>query len=293
MCKTSVYYQTFIGLDSVVENPDYLDTIIISSIHFGSTNGGAPYIHLNDVPPSNTQFSALWDTTKLLSNKIEILLMIGGAGGGYNYLFAHYKQCYALLKDTLRTYDWISGVDLDIEEFVDIKNIKRLMGDIKKDFGSDFKITMAPLACSLEEDVSGMGGFIYKDLYLSSYGKYIDRFHVQAYGDYTLETFDLIVNNGYPSDKIVLGMVTGQFDKDTFSDALHTMREIEQLYPSMGGAFVWEYCNAPPDANDPYTWAYLMKSKGIYAFILDTLRSIWSYFYPLNMADKTDYSVHL
>tara|TARA_B110000211_G_scaffold232586_2_gene296679 strand:+ start:1354 stop:2202 length:849 start_codon:yes stop_codon:yes gene_type:complete len=279
MCKTSIYYQTFIDLGSVVENPDYLDTLIISSIHFGSTNSGAPYIHLNNAPPGDTQFATVWDTTKRLSNSMEILLMIGGAGGGYNYLFTHYKQCYSLLKDTLQAYDWISGVDLDIEESVDIENIKRLMRDIKRDFGDDFKITMAPIAASLEEDVVGMGGFVYKDLFESSCGVYIDRFHVQAYGDFTLETVDLIVENGYPSDKIVLGMVTGQFDKDTFSVAIQSMHDIERHYPDMGGAFVWEYCNAPPDQDDPYKWAYLMKSKGIYAFILNTLRSIWSFFY--------------
>ena len=37
--------------------------------------------------------------------------------------------------------------------------------------------TMAPVSPSLETDYPGMGGFVYKDLYNSLEGKYIDYFN--------------------------------------------------------------------------------------------------------------------
>ena len=44
---------------------------------------------------------------------------------------------------------------------------------------------MAPVQSSLEEDAPGMGGFIYKDLWLSPEGSLIDYFNGQFYGDFS------------------------------------------------------------------------------------------------------------
>ena len=55
-----------------------------------------------------------------------------------------------------------------------------------------------------------MGGFIYKDLYHSPEGSQIDYFNVQSYGSYSLQVYQDIINNGYPPEKIVMGMIYGQ-----------------------------------------------------------------------------------
>ena len=48
MNKIIYYYQTFNGLDNIIDNPNtYVTDIIISSIHFGY-NLENPYIHLNN-----------------------------------------------------------------------------------------------------------------------------------------------------------------------------------------------------------------------------------------------------
>ena len=279
--KVCYYYQTFVGLDKILANPNIVDTIIISSIHFGNNKEGTPYIHLNDLEPSDKAFNTLWTQTETLSktyNK-EIILMLGGAGGAYYDLFAEYATYYPMLINTIKTHNWISGIDLDIEETVSIDDIKMLIRDINTEFGNDFVITMAPLAGSLMNDSSGMGGFIYKDLYSSTEGKFITRFNVQAYGSYTLKTFETIVNNGYPAKQIELGMVTGQFNKDNFKNALDEIKDIVEIYPDIGGVFSWEYCNSPPDPDDPSDWARLMASSLKNTFMSKFYKYIKQYFY--------------
>ena len=64
---------------------------------------------------------------------ITVTLMIGGAGGAYQVLFSDFEVYYKLLKDTIDKYDFISGVDLDVEEFVPIDQIQMLINRLKKE----------------------------------------------------------------------------------------------------------------------------------------------------------------
>ena len=67
------------------------------------------------------------------------------------------------------------------------------------------------------------------------------------------------MNNGYPPHKIVMGMESGQFTKDTFQEALKAIKDMKSIYHDLGGVYDWEYLNAPPDTKDPSQWAKLMK----------------------------------
>tara|TARA_B110000971_G_scaffold12407_1_gene11614 strand:- start:1243 stop:2088 length:846 start_codon:yes stop_codon:yes gene_type:complete len=258
--KICYYYQTFNGLDKLLDNPLNVDTIIVSSIHFGSNKDGSPYIHLNDLDPSDKTFDLVWEQTKTLAqtyNK-EITVMLGGAGGAYNDLFNNYNIYYPMLVKTIKDRIWITGIDLDIEEYVKLEDVKKLINDIHRDFGDGFVITMAPLACSLSTDQGGMGGFVYKDLYNSPEGKFITRFNVQAYGSYSFTTFDAIVKNGYPPEKVVLGMLSGQFSSDNFKAALGELQLIKNKFTNIGGVFDWEYFDAPPNPKNPSEWGSLI-----------------------------------
>ena len=75
---------------------------------------------------------------------------------------------------------------------------------------------MAPLSSTLQNDGISIAGFNYKELYKSKQGKYIDWFNVQCYNSFSEETFVSMIKNGYPSNKIVMGMEAGQFDEKTF-----------------------------------------------------------------------------
>ena len=260
MNKIIYYYQTFTDLSPIL-NKNIVTHIHLSAIHFGVNN--MPYIHLNNYSPNNKIFDSVWKQLQMAHNSnIKIILMIGGAGGAFTNLFNDFNTYYPLLKKTLESYSIISGVDLDIEEFVDINNVKMLINQIKKDFPK-FTISMAPVQYALQTNNSGMGGFVYKDLYNSLEGKYIEYFNGQFYNDYTFDAFDDCVNNGYPSNKIVMGMITGQ----DFNNNLKELQKIKAKYPNFGGVFIWEYYNAPPDGEkDPSEWCIeISKILNIYS----------------------------
>ena len=82
--------------------------------------------------------------------------------------------------DTILDYK-LDGIDLDIEESVKLQDIKKLIVDIKNHTNKNFIISTAPLLSSLQQDIPGMGGFVYKDLFISEEGKYIDYFNVHWY----------------------------------------------------------------------------------------------------------------
>lgn len=254
--KTIYYYQTFCRLDKCLENSQNIDVIIVSSIHFGKFKN-EPYIHLNDNFPNSSLFNTVWeDLQKLYYNGVTLMCMVGGAGGAYENLFSDYDTYYPLLRDFLKSKNLITGIDLDIKESVNIKDVKKLINNLVKDFGEDFTITMSPVADSLMSDnPNGFSLLNYKELYKSLEGRAIKWFNVQAYGCFNFETYDKIIKNNYPSEKIVLGMISGDFLNDNFNVALNEIKKIKDKYPNMAGCNNWEYVNAPPDINDPTKWA--------------------------------------
>ena len=257
--RTIYYYQTFVGLQKIFSHVQDIDVITISSIHFDKDKYGLKNIYLNDNLPTDSKFNDLWWETKLLYQQgVTIMLMIGGAGGAYQELFSDFKTYYPLLKNLLELQDHIGGINIDIEEEVSLDKVKMLLRLLKQDF-PHFKISMAPIAESMISDSPGMGGFSYKDLYNSYEERLIDWFNVQAYDSFSFETYDKIIQNGYPPEKIVIGHESGQFTKDTFHIAINEVSKIVKKYPSMSGVYDWEYLNAPPVENDPSQWAHRMK----------------------------------
>ena len=250
--KIIYYYQTFVGLQKL-KGKTSTTNLIISSIHFGDSK-----VYLNDNEPSNDKFDQLWIETEDISETgIHVSCMIGGAGGAYKEFFSKFNFYYEKLRDFLVSKPWIQGVNLDVEELVDIENIKGLICRIRNDFGEDFTITMAPVAYTMESDVKGLGGFVYKELYNSNEGKMIDWFNCQCYDPFSLETYKKIINNGYPENKIVMGMMSGQFNDNSFVDIV---RSVKDDYPDVCGFYDWEYLNAPPNHEDPSEWADLIKN---------------------------------
>lgn len=236
------YYQTFNGLKSILTHDTKVTHIHLSSIHFGIDENNNPYIHLNDHNPNDKIFDSVWeDIKKAKQLGIKIILMIGGAGGAFQDLFSNINTYYSLLKEfLLEKSDLIDGVDLDIEEIVNINDVELLILQIKRDFGDSFIITMAPVQYSIENDVPGMGGFIYKDLY-NKCGHLIDYFNVQCYYDYSVNAYKQMIKNGYPEDKIVMGSISSQ----NFNSNLNVLKEIVKNYNNFGGVFNWEYVDAP------------------------------------------------
>ena len=257
--KVIYYYQSFVGLEKLFSHIQDVDVLIVSSLHFGQKNK-QPYIHLNDNDPKNSIFDQMWlETEKASVQGCKIMLMMGGAGLAYRVLFSDFDIYYPLLTQLLREKPWISGIDLDIEEETTLENVQMLIRHLVNDFGPDFTITMAPISSSLEADGGSMAGFNYKTLYESEEGKHIAWFNTQCYYSFSKNTYDKIIQNGYPPEKVVMGMESGQFTKQNFENALSEVHNIITEYPDMGGVYDWEYLDAPPDDKDPSKWAELMK----------------------------------
>ena len=258
--KTIYYYQTFVGLHDLMNHVQDIDVIIISSLHFGKDKNNQKNIFLNDNIPYDPVFNELWlETEKISVQGCTIMLMMGGAGFAYKEFFSDFNTYYPLLKKLITEKSWIKGIDLDVEENTSIEYIQMLINQLVKDFNEDFIITMAPVSSTLITDGSSFAGFNYKELYNSKEGKYINWFNTQCYNSFSFDTYERIIKNGYPSEKVVMGMESGQFDESSFKEALDEIKKIKDKYPDFSGVFDWEYLNAPPDKNDPSQWSRLIK----------------------------------
>ena len=251
--KIIYYYQTFQSLKPILVKNTVVTHLHVSSVHFGTTTNGNPYIHLNNNDPDWEGFATLWEELQeAKSLGIKIVLMVGGAGGAFTDLFSNFEVYYGFLKTMLEERNIFDGIDLDVEEITSIKNIQMLIDRINKDFGEDFIISMAPVAYSLEFDTPGMGGFVYKNLLKSPEGQRINYFNGQFYYNLSEETYNNVIENGYSPEKIVFGMESNE-DIDSVKTIV---KNLSNKYSDFGGVFVWEYFNA--DKTNPYNWALTM-----------------------------------
>ena len=258
MTKIIYYYQTFTTLKPILFPNTPVTHIHLSSIHFGY-NGDTPCVHLNDNDPNDSKFNNVWKELKEANDLgIKIVLMVGGAGTAYQKLFSNFDIFYSLLKEsTFDKHNFLSGIDLDVEEDTDIDNIKMLIKKIRSDFGDNFIISMAPVQSALAYNRPGIGGFEYKDLYNSDEGKEINYFNAQCYPLNTPGTYFNMVNNGYPAEIVNCGMIYN----DNFNKCLNIVKSIYQKCENFGGIFMWEYFMAPPyGTKNPAEWAIQMSA---------------------------------
>jgi hypothetical protein len=262
MNKIIYYYQTFTGLEDVLnQKPRVVTDIIISSIHFGLNIDGSPYIHINDNNPDDKTFNAMWSEAFIASDMgINVHLMLGGAGGAFVDLFENFEVYYKLLLDLINSKQFINGINLDVEESIGLDKIITLIERLDKDLDKDFQITLAPVSFALVTDTSGMGGFSYKDLKNSHVGDRISQLNGQFYGDFTFETYDNVIKNGYSEEEIVIGMLGSEYDQNSMKDACAEVKKIVAKYPNFAGVFVWEYCIAPPDKVNHALWAKMISN---------------------------------
>ncbi len=263
-----IYYQTLIDINPLIElisgkDLTILTDITLASIHFGINEDKSPYIHLNNDSPNSESFTKVFSQLKHIKiinteHQVKINLLIGGAGTAFNQLFSNYSCYYNLLKSSIENeLEFIDGFNLDIEEEIDVDDIIKLVTDLKKDFPKK-QIIFAPLAESISTDEPGMGGFSYKTLD-SKIGDKIEYYNVQCYGEYSQLLFNQMVNNGYPPEKIVMGMLTGQDLNQIINEVESIITTQDKLKKPFGGVAVWEYFNAPPSSPEhPYVWCEIM-----------------------------------
>ena len=109
------YYQTFTTLQPLLKKDTLVTHIHLSSTHFGYDIDNKPYIHLNDDLPTANKFIHVWKELEEANRLgINVILMLGGAGGAFNKLLSNFNVFYLLLVDTIKTYPFIKGIDFSI-----------------------------------------------------------------------------------------------------------------------------------------------------------------------------------
>ncbi|KAF4633873.1 hypothetical protein G7Y89_g4242 [Cudoniella acicularis] len=253
-------------LPLITEQGISLTHIIISSFHMDSNS----VIHLNDAPPSDPKFATIWNETAVLKNAgVKIMGMIGGAApGSYDNTTldgddATFAEYYGQVKDLVTTYG-LQGLDLDVEQPMSQAGITRLVDSLYQDFGSDFIITLAPVAAALDNG-GNLSGFDYKQLE-STDGDKIAFYNAQFYNGWGELTdsnqFDQIVENGFSPQKVMAGEITSPDNGNGFipyEQLNTTIIQLRNAYGEIGGIMGWEYFNSAPDgSSEPWVWAQEM-----------------------------------
>tara|TARA_A100001015_G_scaffold18567_1_gene21532 strand:+ start:5899 stop:6696 length:798 start_codon:yes stop_codon:yes gene_type:complete len=254
--KIIIYYQTFIGLQGLLQcKPIPVSHIHLCSFHFGRNPDNSPYIHLNNFPPEDPQFDSVWKEIKQAHEAgVKIVFMFGGAGGAFTELFSDFTTYYSLLQETIRKYPFVSGIDLDVEEYVSLGNIEFLIRQLHLDFPT-LTVCMAPVSYALQQDNPGMGGFKYKEI---EHTQQIDYYNGQFYGDYTADSYNQVIKNGWNPPKIVFGLLGN--DTESLEDIETIVKSLyEQWGNAFGGVYLWEYSMAPRHhPAHPEDWALAM-----------------------------------
>jgi chitinase len=194
--------------------------------------------------------------------------MVGGAAqGSFQRLDTDFNTYYPVLKNIITTYK-LDGVDLDVEEYMSLAGMERLIRALRTDFGTNFVITLAPVATALYGG-GNLSGFNYEQLY-RDVGSSISWFNAQFYNGWGYmgapANYEAIVNRRViPAQKVVAGMLSnpgnggsGYVDINT---AQSTVRGLVIAHQEFGGAASWEYFNSlPGGASAPWQWAGTMAS---------------------------------
>ena len=294
-----IYYQTHhapsglpISLLPLVATPTIsLTHLILAAIHLNAPPQGSPTttpctLTLNDHVPAHPRNVTLWaELSVLQASGIKVLGMLGGAAKGTFTLLdvpfpddgfpldehdETFEAHYAVLADFIREKR-LDGLDLDVEEPMSLPGILRLIDRLHKDFDSpekDFIITLAPVAAALlvDDPKANLSGFDYEALEVLR-GEKIDWYNTQFYcgwGDmHSSVMYDAIVAKGWPSNKVVVGLVTSSENGSGFVNMTILSWVLAGLRRRYGSAFAgvmgWEYFNSEPGGKaSPWTWAEWM-----------------------------------
>lgn len=165
----------------------------------------------------------------------------------------------------------IDGIDLDIEESVDVSCAAQLLQRLHADFGPDFLLTMAPVASAMWPNGPGLSGFDYPTLDAQAteptrpHGKLVNWYNAQFYngwGDASTHDFydNVIAKGGWQAERVVMGVLDCAADGGSGFVALDTLtsviRQLRANYPSFGCAVGWEYWDAGKTDGyaDPWRW---------------------------------------
>jgi hypothetical protein len=139
---------------------------------------------------------------------------------------------------------------------------------------------MAPVASELQPEGYGLGGFNYKTLDSEATaadkpnGKLVNWYNAQFYNGWgdasTPIGYNAIVANGYPADRVVMGVLdskgdggSGWYPVGTYQNTISTLKA---TYSKFGCVVGWEYWDAGINDTfaDPWQWVEAI-GKSVFA----------------------------
>ncbi|KAK1830163.1 coagulation factor 5/8 type domain protein [Podospora conica] len=253
-------------LPLITEKHIALTHLIVCSFHINRNSN----LTLNDYPPWHPLFTVLWAETQLLrAAGVTVMGMIGGAAPGSFDTYtldgpdAVFESYYLQLRDAIALYG-LEGMDLDVEQYMSLAGISRLIRRLRADFGPDFVITLAPVASALWGG-GNLSGFSYFQLEMALGGE-IAFYNAQFYSGFgwlgSTVPYDTAVSYGWHPSRLVAGQLTtpengsGWVAHENLNATVVALRE---KYGQIGGVMGWEYFNGKPGGNEqPWQWAQVM-----------------------------------
>ena len=271
--QTYHHGDTYCSLLPLITEPTGVTHVILAAIHI---NWSPTNLTLNDDPPNHPKYTQLWDEVLVLQDSgVKVLGMLGGAAQGSfarldysesrtDVPVQRFEAYYAPLRDMIRQYG-LDGLDLDVEEETSLPGIVHLIDRLKSDFGQSFIITLAPVATALMAGRRHLSGFDYR-LLEAARGESIDWYNAQFYNGWGgLETpwaYEEIMRNGFPSRKVVAGMLTnprhGGSGYVELGQTAAVLSYLVEKYEGFGGVMGWEYWDGLPREERPWEWAFVM-----------------------------------
>jgi hypothetical protein len=241
--------------------------VILGAVHLNDSP--TPHLTLNDTAPSHSKFSSLFTSLSLLrAAGVTTTCMLGGAAqGSFRVLDISnpsWEQYYALLHDFLVTYQ-MCGIDLDVEEEMSLAGITRLIRRLRRDFGPEFIITLAPVATALQPGFRQLSGFDYEALE-REVGNEVAWYNTQFYcgwGDLRDPAgWARILGTGWMPHKVVVGTVTNPGNAGGFVDTGAVAETVGKLGEwGVGGVAGWEFFNALPGEEEA-AWMWCLEMAG-------------------------------
>ncbi|KAM0280467.1 hypothetical protein ACHAQH_004046 [Verticillium albo-atrum] len=271
--RVITYYQTHhtrdgkpISILPILTQPGIAVThVILAAIHI---NDDPSAITLNDHYPAHPRFQTLWAELRVLqASGVKVMGMLGGAAkGSYTKLDrdqATFERYWAPVRDLIRERE-LDGIDLDVEEYMSIEGMMRLLDRIRADFGPKFLISMAPVAAAMLDPERNLSGFDYEMLELLK-GDHIDWYNCQFYngwGDGSNSfMYEMMLAKGWPQKKIVIGLLTSHENGNgwvPWESLGAVLLRLRSRYREFGGVMGWEYFNGLPDKDRPWEWCRWM-----------------------------------
>ena len=174
----------------------------------------------------------------------------------------------------------IQGLDIDIEESVPISMPLRLLRQLNNDLGTDFILTMAPVASALLRNGSGLHGFPQGDMDDQAVeparpnGKLVSWYNAQFYNGWgdasSTAMYDQIISEGgWSADRIVMGVLTNPGDGGSGFVKLPTLKSVVgslgAKHASFGCAVGWEYWAAGTGDGMQYPWMWVKELGDVIA----------------------------